>query len=209
MNNPSAIPSRFHVVTLVLSGLLTVVGALLHPDEKAHPETVLTAVWMIAHALFLASMALALLGLPGVYARMARAGRIGVALGSLGLTLLVPLFVIEAFVLPTLASDPAGLKLIEAAFNGPLGLMALTASICVSVGFVLLGVVIVRQGVMPRWVALFLIVGAPLASLSDMLPHLIAMAGIALMGIGLGALGATLSGARTMSETRMATATAR
>ena len=63
---------------LLLAGVLIAVPVLFHPDDVAHPETVLSTTWAVVHGFFATGAVLALVALTGLYVRQAEeAGRVG------------------------------------------------------------------------------------------------------------------------------------
>jgi hypothetical protein len=194
---------------LLLAGVLIAVPVLFHPNDVAHPETVLSTTWVIVHSLFAAGTVLALLGLPGLYARQAEAagklGLVGFVLTFVGSALFAAALVLEAFVVPPIATEAP--KLLDPSgplFGGPLGICLLFAGTTFALGAILLGFATVRAGVLPRFSAVpFLMVGAPLLAFWPPLPYLVGVTGGVLVGIGFGWLGyALLSGEHVPSFRR-------
>jgi hypothetical protein len=157
---------------LGLSGLallaalpVQVVGFLLHPPSE-QLRHVLQPTYGPAHVVVFASWVLALLGLPGLYAR--QAGRAGV-LGLVGFTLTMVagcyhcyLALYEGFAVPVMARQPATQALLGP--GGPLahgaGALGAVASLSL-LGFPLLGIATVRARVFPRGVGWLQIVCVP------------------------------------------------
>lgn len=101
---------RISGLALVLCGPLAVAGRLLHPpDHSLVYQT--SPIWPLAHLLLLLSFGLTLLGLPGLYGRLA--GQMGVVgLVAYGLTFVATLGALlnqfhEAQVAPILAANSA------------------------------------------------------------------------------------------------------
>jgi hypothetical protein len=195
---------------LLLAGIMIAVPVIFHPDDVAHPETVLGTTWVAVHGFFAAGAVLALLGLTGLFARQAEeAGKlwlIGFLLTFTGTALLVAVLVVEAFVVPIIAAeapkllDPSGPLL-----GGSLGVVFLLAGIIFALGAILFGIVIVRAGVLPRLSALPFIVGAPLLAFWPPLPYLVGVAGGVLVGIGFCWMGyALFSGGHVVGSLRSA-----
>lgn len=185
---------RWSGAALVLAGVLIAGPVLFHPDEVAHPEAVTSATWFVVHVLFAAGAVLALFGLTGLYARQAervgKTGLVGFVLAFIGVTLLVSALVIEAFVVSVISSEAP--RLLDASgplFAGPLGVFFLLAGVSFALGAVLLGAATVRAGVLPRFSAPPLIVGAPLLAFWPPLPHLAGVTGGVLVGIGFAWMG--------------------
>ena len=182
---------------LLLAGILIAVPVLFHPDDVAHPETVLTTTWAVVHGFFATGAVLALVGLTGLYARQAeeagKAGLVGFVLTFIGTALFVAGLVLEAFVVPVIAAeapellDPSGPLL-----GGPLGIVFLLAGATFALGAILLGIATVRAGVLPRLSALPFMVGAPLLAFWPPLPYLVGVTGGVLVGIGFAWMGYAL-----------------
>lgn len=126
----------------------------MHPpgEQLRH---VLQPIYGPAHVVLFGSWVLAMLGLPGLYAR--QAGRAGV-LGLVGFTLTMVagcyhcyLALYEGFAIPVMARQPAAQALLGP--GGPLahgaGALGAFASILL-LGFPLLGIATVRARVFPR-----------------------------------------------------------
>jgi hypothetical protein len=150
---------RLSGLALLVALPLEVAGWLIHPQGEG-----LTALrdplYTPAHLLLLVQLAIAQLGLTGLYARQAaRAGW----LGAIGYALTVPYFVLhytllqfESFVAPYLAREPATQALV--APGGPLahgaagtqGAFGLIMPLLAAAGVLLLGIATLRAGVFPR-----------------------------------------------------------
>jgi hypothetical protein len=180
------------------SGLAAMVGGVLYalfmffhpPNEPAGMDD---ALWVPVHVVWLVSILLILVGLVGLYVRYAdRMGSLGLVaflVAFFGNALLVAGSFIDAFVLPTLA-----LKLPEVFESPPLPIsiaLALTYVLFL-LGYVLLGTLIIRSGVLPRWAGLLLAVGAPLFVVGVDTLQLITLLGAVLFGIGWAWLGYVL-----------------
>jgi hypothetical protein len=144
---------------------LQVVGFLLHPPSE-QLRHVLQPTYGPAHVVLFASWVLAMLGLPGLYAR--QAGRAGV-LGLVGFALTMVagcyhcyLALYEGFAVPVMARQPLAEVLLGpgrplAHGAGALGAFAFWPLL----GFPLLGVATVRARVFPRGVGWLQIVCLP------------------------------------------------
>lgn len=175
-------------ITLMIAGALTVIGALLHPNEVAHPEVVVTTQWLIAHSCFLIATTLSLFGLTAHYLQHAEqtgiVGRIGYVLAFVSTVIFTAIFAIESFIMPVVAANPAGAALLDVAFNGLFGLIVLTTGIAFSVGYIVIGLFALRFSSAARWGTLLLIVGGPLAGFAGILPYGVSMGGIVVLGLG-------------------------
>lgn len=190
---------RWCGAALLLSGLLTVIGLLLHPDQEANPGVMLATSWDLIHTALLIGIILSLFGLVGLYARQAvevgPLGLIGFGLAFTGNALFVAVMTIDAYIIPALMADPAGQNLLDPAgplFKGPLGLIFMSAGIFFALGQLLTGIATMRANVLPCWAGLLLI-GAVLLAFSPPLPHLVGMVGGMVMGGGYIWLGYALS----------------
>jgi hypothetical protein len=187
---------------LLLAGAILGVSTLLHPNEVADPEAVLSSAWVIVHTAYVPGFVLVLFGLTGLYARLAeRGGRLGLAgfvLSFIGGALFLVVVVTEAAIVPAIAASDAGPTLLDPAgplFGGELGLIFLAGQVAFSVGVILFGISIVRADVLPRPAGLLLL-GAPLAAFWPPLPQLVGVAGGVQLGLGYAWLGyAVWSGA--------------
>jgi hypothetical protein len=192
---------------LALSGLLTFVPALLHPDIESNPAAILSANWIAIHVPFLISILLALFGLTGLYLRQQAetgvAGLLGYILTMTGSALFVAILTIDTFIVPVLAANPTTAALLDDSgplFGGLLGLVFLVTGLLFALGLILLALATLRAAILPRPAALLLPLGILLA-FSPPLPNLFAVIG----GVGLGVaylwLGLALSA--TQSTTAM------
>jgi hypothetical protein len=157
---------------LGLSGLallaalpLQVVGFLLHPPSE-QLRHVLQPTYGPAHVVLFGSWALAMLGLPGLYAR--QAGRAGVpGLVGFALTMVAGCYhcylaLYEGFAVPVMARQPATQALLGPGGQLAHGAGALGAVASLSLlGFPLLGVATVRARVFPRGVGWLQILCVP------------------------------------------------
>lgn len=156
---------RLSGLALLLALPLQIVGSLLHPPTEELVD-VLRSTYAPAHLILFLAWLLAVLGLPGFYARQAQ--RAGV-LGLIGFVLTIAaaayhlyLLLYEASATPLLAQDPATQALI-----GPGGRMAHGAgalgplSFALLLGWTLFGLATVRAGVLPRWAGWFQVVAFP------------------------------------------------
>jgi len=145
-------------LALLVSGVLTVVCTIAHPDEVAHPEVVNGALWLTVHSGMMIATVLMLFGLTGLYAKQAeqtgRWGALGYVPSLIGTALFIAFFYFENLIMPALAATPA---VLDAIFAGPLGLMLLITRIIFALGFILTGIAIFRSVGLPRWAAPFLI----------------------------------------------------
>lgn len=152
-------------LALLVALPLQVIGILVHPPSE-QLRHVLQPIYGPAHVVVFVSWVLAMLGLPGLYAR--QAGRAGV-LGLVGFVLTMVagcyhsyLALYEGFAVPVMARQPATQALLGP--GGPLahGAGALGALASLSLlGFPLLGIATVRARVFPRGVGWLQILCVP------------------------------------------------
>ncbi len=191
---------RLSGIVLAVGGLIGVVAFVLDLVVDAHyphieDDTLLaatTSAWVIHVALLFISALLIVLALPGLYARLREKG------GILGLIAFVLTFIgvmigdmmnaaISAFALPPLTASTAGRAVL---LNNPPypGIVGGLGGIFTLLGVLLLGIVLVRARVLPRWVGVPLIAGVivfiPGVTLgANALGPLIIYAGFALCGV--------------------------
>lgn len=178
---------------LLLGGIFLAIATVIHPknDDFLDPTVVFDNTWVPAHALFMVAVIMLLPGFIGLYirhaARIGVMGLIGVLLSFLGGALFIPVFFLDAFVVPAIAENPAGKALLDPAgplLGGTLGLIFLLAALIFVVGSVLFGFVIVRAGISPRWSGGLIAAGAPLVVFWPPLPHIVGVIGGLALGLG-------------------------
>jgi hypothetical protein len=99
----------------------------------------------------------------------------------------VAALVLEAFVIPAIAADPAAQTLLDPAgplFGGALGIMFLTMGVTFSLGMIVLGFATARATVLPRWAGALILVGGPLLGFTPPLPSIVGVIGAELLGAG-------------------------
>jgi hypothetical protein len=161
---------RLSGLALIVAFALSLAGGVLHPivDGDSHSaQTIAHSRFPIAHLLIFLGGAFLLIGLPGLYARIApTVGKLGLAgfiLYFLASATLVMFFAgYEAFVAPVLAGDPATSGLVGAdgaipSSNG-FGILEGIGGPAYMLGMLLLGIAVVRSRVMPRWTGVLLAV---------------------------------------------------
>lgn len=191
---------RLSGLVLAVGGLIGVVAFVLDLVVDAlyphiEDDTLLaatTSAWVIHAALLFVGALLIVLALPGLYTRLREKA------GILGLIAFVLTFLglimgdvmgagISAFALPPLTASAAGRTVLHA--NPPYpGIVSGLGGIFTLLGVLLLGIVLVRARVLPRWVGVPLIAGVivfiPGVTLgANALGPLIIYAGFALCGI--------------------------
>lgn len=164
-------------------------GLIFAGIQPIHPLDVLASVttthWAIIQSLKTAMCVLGLIGVTGLYLRQANAagwlGLAGYLLFSFFFAHTLPLAYTEAFILPLLAAPaPTFVEGVLGIFNGHpvetnLGALPLLYALSGGLGYVLggllFGIATLRAGVLPRWAAGLLAVGALAPFVLAMLPH--------------------------------------
>jgi hypothetical protein len=185
-------------------------GIIFVVIQPIHPSDVLSSVtsgrWVVIQSLKTAMCLLGLLGMAGLYARQVKAaGRLGLAgylLFSLFYALTMAFTFAEAFILPLLATEaPKFVEGFLGIINGSaseVNLGALPAIYKLTglggyvLGGLLFGSATLRAGILPRWAAGLLIVGAVAPFVLAALPHPLDRTFAAPMGIALAGLGYAL-----------------
>jgi hypothetical protein len=191
---------RWAGVSAMLAGIFYVLVGLFHPLETLASAT--TPRWIIVHALATAMCFFGLLGMAGLYARQVKEtgwlGLAGYLLFSLFYALTAPYTFVEAVILPLWASTtPIFVEGFLGLFNGhagPMNLAVLAALYSLSgivyiFGGLLFGFATFRAGILPRWPAGLLAVGAALSPAAALLPQehkalVAAPVGVALAWLG-------------------------
>ena len=173
---------RWAGVSAMVAGIFYVVVGLFHPLETLSSAT--TPRWIIVHALATAMCFFGMLGMAGLYARQVKeAGWLGLAgylLLSLFFALTAPYTFAEAVILPLWATTaPTFVAGFLGLFNGHPGAMNLEvlaalyslSGIVYIFGGLLFGFATFRAGILPRWPAGLLAVGAALSPVAALLPQ--------------------------------------
>ena len=161
------------------SGLLAIgAGGYLVLSPLVHPSSPQSAAWVPMHLLFFAALIATLLTLVGILLyQLQQAGRLGLA------------GFFTAFVGTAMMLLEGREHLFSPDFGQgtPRGLLELIiASLVFSIGYILLGVAIVRAGVLPRGTGILLAVGGPIIAFSPPIGVLaVEIVGHALFGLGL------------------------
>jgi hypothetical protein len=184
---------RWAAAAIMLSGVSMTVGGAIHPPVD--PASITTPRWAVAHTLWWIGTVTGMIGLTGLYLRqhgeLGVLGFVGVALAWTGTAVLSGAMFFEAIVVPTLLARAP--ELIEAFPRGEgwgafiSGVLA--SGLLLGVGFVLLGIAIVRAAMLPRWAAVLAVVGGVTQGISFLLPRPVAALGGIAFGVGLVGLG--------------------
>ena len=186
---------RWAGLSAIGAGLIFAVVGLIHPPQVL--SSVTTGTWTVLHVLTIAMSFFGLLGIAGIYARQAeKAGWMGLAgfvLLSLWLLIVTGFTFFEAFILPLLASDsPDFVESFLGIFTGSIGQTSVGAlatlwsllGVVYILGGLLFGIATFRAGVLSRWAAGLLGLGAVASPAFALLP--IALAPLAAVPVGLG-----------------------
>jgi len=177
---------------LVLAAPILFITAIINPASY-NPDAILTEVWVPVHLAVWIGTILTIFGLIGLHLSQAEES------GRLGLIAFILLFygyvvtaaapAVEALALPALVAAQNGVRTVESLlFNpqGPLGLLTVVVGISfllTSLGYILMGIAIIRAGVFPRPSGVLLIV-APLTSLAALIiPKSIFLMSVTFVGI--------------------------
>lgn len=192
---------RWSGAVLIIGGLLSAIAFLFHPFEPT--LSVMSGPrWLLSHSLTGIGFLLIAPGLAGLYLYLEEKngifGFVAFVVASIGCALTAGLLLfIESVLLPVAASNPAFSVLADPAgdvYQSTLALPLFLADIVIfALGFVLLGIAVLRSGNLPRFTGYLIIVGGVLAGL-DMppLPKFISITGIFLLGVGLASAGYAL-----------------
>lgn len=185
------------------AGLIFSVVGLIHPPQLV--SSVTTSTWTIVHVLTIAMSFFGLLGIAGIFARQVeKVGWMGLA----GFVLLSVWFLVvtgftffEAFILPLLASDsPRFAESFLGIFTGSVGETSVGAlatlwtllGVVYILGSLLFGIATFRAGILSRWAAALLALGAVSSPAFALLPQSFAPVAAVPVGLGLAWLGYSL-----------------
>ncbi len=192
----SATIVRWSGLALLLGGLLLALFFLFHPTG-GDPPTAREAsgsLYGFEHTLGVAALLLTLLGLVGVYARLAakqpRLALLGCLLAFLGTALLLGMVLSEVSLVPTVAAQAPKLLGSGGALTTGLHTALLLASILDGLGFLLVGIAALLLGGRSRWAGDVLIIGAALLALP--VAWAITVIGAVVLGVGQAWMGYTI-----------------
>jgi hypothetical protein len=166
---------RWSGVACILAGLCIAAFVLIHPwDQLVGADIARTARWQAAHTFQFIGALFAVLGLIGLYAhareRIGSLGLVGFILSLIGNSMFLGTGMITAFIWPMLAVHaPHAVELNGPIFKAPISATAflMTAAVMI-VGYILLGIALLRARAFPSVVIIMLVVGAILGMLP---PH--------------------------------------
>lgn len=195
--------TRWAGLAALVGGSLFVIIQPIHPPQTLEYAT--TSMWSIVHYVSFTMAVLLLLGITGLYARQVKEA------GWLGLVGFLFLFVewvfvgavdlFEAMFLPVLATQApkfaAGFLGVFGNYASEVNLGAIPllnplSFVLYLLGGVLFGIATFRAGVLSRWAAILLAVGAPSTILFAVLPHDFERVAAVPVGIALAWLGYSL-----------------
>src|SRR5919206_2113600 len=207
-------------LSAMLAGLIFAVVGLVHPPQIV--PSVTNGTWIIVRSLTIAMSFFGLLGITGIYARqVGKAGWMGLAgfvLLSLWLLLVTGFTFFEAFILPLLASDsPKFAESFLGIFTGSAGETSVGAlatlwsllGVVYILGGLLFGMGTFRAGILSRWAAGLLGLGAVLSPAFALLPQSLVPLAAVPVGLGLAWLGYALWSERRSQASQAVPATER
>ena len=180
------------MVGFALFAVVAVAFVFAFPEDVAPSVLAASNTWLALHVLIVVAYLLCLLGLVGLYARQAeRAGILGLIAFLLTFLGIAPRFGwewIETLVFPTLAQAAPRLLDQPVPTANVLGIVEVSTVLLLLVGVLLFGVASLRAGVLPRWAAVLVILGAVVDLISIFVgvdfPFTAAVAGPALAWMG-------------------------
>ena len=156
----------------LLGSLCLILFPLLHPNHD--PDGFRGPLWIPAHLMPHLAAITFLFGLPALFARQGeRNGRLGLAgyvLATVATAQLLMLAWVELFIMPFI-----GLQLPDLADTPPPGVevAALLMQTSLAVGYLVLGLGIIRARVLPRGAGILLAIAAPFFGIGDKLIYLL------------------------------------
>jgi len=205
---------RWSGACVALGGLSIAAYMLIHPWAERTGAVATTTQWVVSHGFHFVGALLLLLGLTGLYLRQRErtgwAGLVGFLLAFVGTALFVGTGLSSAFLWPAIAFEaPTFVASGGGMFTHPLALgPILAARVFLVLGFVWLGVVSFRAGVLPRWGSILVIVGVVATNLPTEpvgpVPWVVSVLGGIVLSLGLVGWGWFLwSGAPDIEESPM------
>ncbi len=178
---------RWSGLALLVAGMLWLLS-IFHPPDTL--DGMLAPAWGPSHYVTAIASVFLVFGLIGLYAyQVAKVGWLGLIAFILSLAASAMLTSAELFagaLAPTLAANPATQSLVNPRQAGPFVIVIGAIAVLATVGNILLGIAIMRAGVLPRWAGLLIIIGYVFLAFGIGLPALaiISPVGIVLSGLG-------------------------
>ena len=178
---------RWSGLVLLVAGMLWLLS-IFHPPATL--DGMLAPAWGPSHYVTAVASVFLVFGLIGLYAyQVAKVGWLGLIAFILTLTANAMLTSAELFggaLAPTLAANPATQSLVNPQQAGPFVIVNGVIVVLATVGNILLGIAIIRAGVLPRWAGLLIIIGYVFLAFGIGLPALaiISPVGLVLSGLG-------------------------
>jgi hypothetical protein len=208
---------RWAGASAIAAGLCFLVIGIFHPENV--PSAVTTATWVNAHIAAFALGFFGLFGMAGLHARQAEKtgwmGLTGFLLFSLWMTLVSGFSLVEAFILPKLATvSPTFVEGFLGMFSGApsevdLGVLPMLWNLSgpmYILGPVLFGIATFRAGVLPRWAGALLALNIVWAPLGAVLPAAYQPMIMVPVGLAVAWLGYALFAERRADAAELATA---
>src|SRR5438309_2938708 len=193
---------RWSGISMMAGGACIVIFVLVHPQGEFTPAVMAGTQAQVAHTFHFVGATLAAFGLAGLLAhqveRHDRLALVGVIVAFFGAVWFSGLGVLSFAGLPFIAKhDPALLLATGAFWNDAPNPVFLLGLVSFVLGFVVLGVALLRGKGLPRWSGLLLILGSVLSAPPPVaVPSvLILTAGGVLLGAGLAWVGDGMSSA--------------
>ncbi len=187
---------RWSGLSLLVGGLLLAIFVLFHPAGGDPPtaQEASGSLYGLEHTLGVVALLLTLLGLLGVYARLAAKqpwfALLGCLLVFLGSALLLGMVISETSLVPSVAAQAPKLLASGGALSGGLRVIMILACVLDGLGFLLLGIAVLLLGGRARWAGDVLIIGAILLALP--IGWVITVLGAVVLGLGQVWVGYTL-----------------
>src|SRR5262245_407099 len=160
---------RLGGLTLILTAIIQGVATIFDGDLGVDSNAIGSPAWIPSHLAFSVAYTLALPGLVALYLRQAerlgRLGEIGILLALFGSALTASVSMLVGAALPVIAPHAPGFTRSLAFLDtgGPLHFMqpaVVLTALTYFPGFILTGIATMRAGLLPRWPALALAIGA-------------------------------------------------
>ena len=178
---------RWSGLALLVAGILWVLS-IFHPPDTL--DGMLAPAWGPSHYVTAVASVFLVFGVVGLYAyQVAKVGWLGLIAFILTLAASAMLTSAELFggaLAPALAANPATQSLVDPRQAGPFVIVNGVIAVLATVGNILLGIAIMRAGVVPRWAGLLIIIGYVFLVFGIGLPALAIFSpvGIVLSGLG-------------------------